>query len=302
MTTQEWGCVKGVGVVFGSEKIALNLEEFRLLRDLVYEHCGIFFHDDVRYMLERRLNSRLQELKISNFLEYYHLLRYSQNRRQELEDIIELLTTNETYFFREDYQLKAFADELLPALVKDLGKHRRMRIWSAGCSTGEEAYTIAMLIKETPALADWNVEIFANDISRRVLSVARKGVYGRASFRTTDQYYAKKYFHAIGERFQIDEKIRSMVSFGHLNLLDKEMLQLISSMDVIFCRNVLIYFDKPARIKVLGTFYEKLQPGGYLLLGHSESLVNLSSDFELMYLKNDIVYRRPKLRSEEERP
>jgi chemotaxis protein methyltransferase CheR len=281
-------------VVYIAEKIVMNQEEFRLLRDLVYEHCGIFFHDEVRYLLERRLNSRLQELKIANFLDYYHLLRYSQNRRQELEDIIELLTTNETYFFREDYQLKAFADELLPNLLKEHGKQKRMRIWSAGCSTGEEAYTIAMLIKETPALVGWNIEIFANDISRRVLSIARKGLYGRASFRTTDQYYLKKYFHQVGDRFQIDEKIRSMVSFGHLNLLDKEMLQLIGSMSVIFCRNVLIYFDKPARIKVLGTFYEKLHPGGYLLLGHSESLVNLSSDFELMYLKNDIVYRRPK--------
>ncbi len=274
-------------------RIPMSVEEFRLLKDLIYHYCGIFFQEDVQYLLERRLNSRIRELNIGTYSEYYRYLRYSPKRRQELEEIIELLTTNETYFFREEYQLRAFRDEILPELIRNNAGDKKLRIWSAGCSTGEEAYTVAMLVYESIKLKDWDVEIFANDISRKVIQKARKGQYSRSSFRSTRDDIIQKYFREQNNMFVIDERIRSMVSFGHLNLLDEEMLQLIGDVDLIFCRNVLIYFDKQARLRVLKMFYDKLKPHGYLLLGHSESLMNVSTDFELVHLKNDMVYRKP---------
>jgi len=271
----------------------MTAEEFRLLRDLVYEYCGIFFQNESQYLMERRLGNRLREHDLRTFGDYYRYLRYSSDRSKELEQIVELLTTNETYFFREDYQLKAFSDEILPQLTKRRAKHKRLRFWSAGCSTGEEAYTIGMLIREDPALVNWDIEIFANDISRKVIQTARRGVYGRSSFRVIDKYYLEKYFRPQGDGYAISDDVRSLVSFGQLNLLDDEMLELIGRVDVIFCRNVLIYFDKQARLRLTKTFYNKLADEGYLLLGHSESLMNVSTDFELVHLKNDMVYRKP---------
>ncbi|MFC1654904.1 CheR family methyltransferase [Myxococcota bacterium] len=279
-------------------KIGMTREEFRLLRDLVYEYCGIFFQDEVKYLLERRLNARLREHTLNSFNEYYRYLRYSPSRSRELEEIVELLTTNETYFFREEYQLKAFSDEILPEVVREHKGSKRLRIWSAGCSTGEEAYTIAILLRENPELSDWDVEIFANDISRKVIQRARKGEYGRSSFRSIGDAFHAKYFRPQGEHYVVTDELRSLVSFGQLNLLDDEMLQLIGKVDVIFCRNVLIYFDRPARLRVLSTFYDKLNERGYLLLGHSESLMNVSTDFELVHLKNDLVYRKPSVAGE----
>ncbi len=277
------------------DKITMSQEEFRLLRDLVYDYCGIFFQDDVAYMMERRLNARLRQLDICSFSEYYRCLRFSSKRRQELEEIIELLTTNETYFFREEYQLKAFSEEILPYIIEQRANanEKWLRIWSAGCSSGEEAYTIAMLLLEQDRLEDWNVEVFGNDISRKVLQTARKGVFGKSSFRTIDPYYRDKYFQPRGDKYRIDDRLRSITSFGQLNLLDDEMLQLVGKVDVIFCRNVLIYFDVSARKRVVKTFYSKLYEHGFLLLGHSESLMNITTDFELVYLKNDMVYRKP---------
>lgn len=276
------------------DKVPMSREEYRLLRDLVYDYCGIFFHEDVKYMLERRLNGRLREHGLDSFSEYYRYLRYSPKRAQELEEIVELLTTNETYFFREEYQLRAFSEEILPELIKQHADSRRLRIWSAGCSSGEEAYTVAILLREEPRLEGWDVEIFANDISRKVIQVARKGLFGKSSFRSTQEYFVRKYFRPQGKQYMVTDDIRSLVSFGQLNLLDDEMIQLIGSVDLIFCRNVLIYFDKKSRIRTLKTFYNKLNPGGYLLLGHSESLMNVSTDFELVHLKNDLVYRKPR--------
>lgn len=277
------------------QQLQMEEEEFRLLRDLIYEYCGIFFQDEVRYLFEKRLGDRLRQQGLASFTDYYRLLRYSPERGRELEQLVDLLTTNETYFFRESYQLKAFLEEIVPAVVERRAQQRRLRVWSAGCASGEEAYTIAMLLLECEAVRGWNLEIFANDISRRVIQAARRGVYGKSSFRAIDEYYWKKYFRQQGERWQVADEVRSLVSFGHLNLLDGEMLELIGAVDVIFCRNVLIYFDKSARARVVHTFYDKLEPGGYLLLGHSESLLNVSTDFELVHLKNDMVYRKPQV-------
>lgn len=283
-------------------KPKMSADEFRLISNLIYDYCGIFFHDDLMYLVERRLAPRITMHSLSSFYEYYRFLRYNLNRDKELEEVVELLTTNETYFFREEYQLKAFSEEILPDLIKRNSVTKRIRIWSAGCSTGEEAFSIGILIRENPRLDNWDVEIFANDISRRVIQSARRGVFGKSSFRAISPLYVKKYFSALGDRFMLDESVRALVSFGQLNLLDNEMLQLIGKVDVIFCRNVLIYFDSESKHKVVKTFFNKLEEGGYLLLGHSESLINITTDFELVHFRNDLVYRKPKSTSNGRNP
>jgi chemotaxis protein methyltransferase CheR len=273
-------------------------EEFRLLRDLIRRHCGVAFPDDGKFLVERRLLPRLEALRLRSFTDYYRYLRYSPDARAEMEEIVERITTNETYFFREAYQLDAFRYEILPAIAaaQDPRSPRggRLHVWSAGCSTGEEAYTIAILIRESGLFGGWDVRIFGSDVSRRVITAARRGVYGKSSFRATDERRLQKHFHPVdGGHYQVNEDIREMVHFGLLNLLEEEMLAVVGEMDVIFCRNVLIYFDVASRRRLVATFHRKLARGGYLLLGHTESLINLSTAFELVHLERDMVYRKP---------
>jgi chemotaxis protein methyltransferase CheR len=272
----------------------MSLEEFRLLRDLIYDYCGIYFQDDSRHLVQRRLLPRLDTLALPTFSDYYRYLRYDPSRRGELEEVVERVTTNETYFFREANQLAALSDEILPEIHSRRPRGRRLAIWSAGCATGEEAYTVAILVLESGLFGEWDVRIFGNDISRRVLQIARKGAYGRSSFRATEERYVRRYFRPAEGKFQLRDEVKSLVSFGHLNLLDEDMLAIVGDVDIILCRNVLIYFDQAARRRVVATFHRKLVKGGYLLLGHSESLLNLSTDYELVHLRRDMVYRRPR--------
>lgn len=274
----------------------LPRETFRLLRDTIYDYCGIFFEDDAAFLVQRRLLPRIEALALSDWDEYYRYLRTAgpEARRAELDEIVERVTTNETYFFREQYQLDAFRYEILPALFNANARGRRLVIWSAGCSSGEEAYTIAILIQESGLFGDWDVRIFGSDISRRVLSIARKGIYGRASFRTTDPRVMRRYFREVDGKHHVRDELRQQVSFGQINLMDEASSMLVmGEVDVIFCRNVLIYFDQASRRRVIDTLYRKLTKGGYLLLGHSESLITVTTAFQLVHLKNDMVYRKP---------
>ena len=268
--------------------------DFRLLRDLFHEHAGLCFRDELGYLMERRLAPRLKVHGLADFAAYHRFLRYDPQRRAELEAATELLTTNETYFFREPQQLKAFAAEILPALAAAKRASRRLRVWSAGCSSGEEVYTIAILLKESGLFEDWDVNVFGSDIARRVLQTARAGAYGTHAFRAAAAEVMQRWFRPQGDRWSVDDSIRRLVPFGHLNLLDPGMMSLVGRVDVIFCRNVMIYFDVPARRQVCRAFHEKLVDGGFLLLGHSESLLNVTADFELVHLKSDLVYRKPR--------
>ncbi len=267
-------------------------EEFRLLRDLVNDFCGIRFPDDMQFVMERKLKERLSRLEITDFGEYYHYLRYHPDARAELERAVDVLTTNETYLFREEYQLRAFQREVLPLLRRRGEKNQRLSIWSAGCSTGEEVYTIAILIRESGMFEGWDVRVIGNDISRRVLTTARRGSYGPSSFRSMPESY-KSYFLETAEGRTVRPDIRAMCSFAHLNLLDQARYSVIGTVDAIFCRNVLIYFDTASRRKVIEGFYERLAAGGFLFLGHSESLLNVSTAFELVHLSADLVYQKP---------
>ena len=280
---------------FPESDVIMSEEEFRLIRDIIYSHCGLFFDSDTKYLLEKRLSRRLQFYQLQNFKDYHYFLKYDRKKDQELSDLMDVLTTNETYFFREAFQLKALTDEILPELkaAKEQKGEKTLRIWSAGCSTGEEPYTIAMLIMEMGCFHGWRVEIVGTDISNRVLQYSRKAVYGKSSFRTTEDRYVRRFFQEQEDGFRVNDEVRELVTISHLNLFDQNRLALLGKMDVIFCRNVIIYFDQTAKKKVIDIFYRMLHEGGYLLLGHSESLMNISTAFTLRHLKNDMVYQKP---------
>ena len=270
-------------------------EDFRLIRDVIYAHCGLFFDHDSKYLLEKRLARRLALHQLGSYKDYYHFLKYNRKKDQELSDIMDVLTTNETYFFREMFQLKAFTDEILPELKKAKEKRgdRSLRIWSAGCSSGEEPYTIAMLLLEMGACKDWRVEIIGTDICHKVLQQARKALYGRSSFRTTDEQYVRRFFVEQDTSYRVADEVKELVTISHLNLFDQNRMALLGKMDVIFCRNVIIYFDQAAKKRVIESFHKSLDDDGFLLLGHSESLMNISTAFSLRHLKNDMVYQKP---------
>jgi chemotaxis protein methyltransferase CheR len=277
------------------QTIPLPDDVFRLLRDFIHGYCGIFFDDASKFLLERRLSRRLEQHRLKSFAEYYHFLRYDRKREEELTILVDNLTTNETYFFRESPQLRAFSEEILPELRERLADRKALRIWSAGCSTGEEPYTIAMLLFESGDWwRSWEVEILGSDINQRVLHTARKGVYKKSAHRVTSPEMLAKYFIEEDKGdYRVVDKVKELVSFSSLNLLDPLKAHLINNMDIIFCRNVIIYFDKEAKKKVIESFVNKLREGGYLLLGHSESLINISNAFVLRTLKNDMVYQKP---------
>ena len=269
-------------------------EEFRLLSELIHGYCGLSFDNHQKYLFEHRLAVRLETLGLSRYSDYYRYLKYAPDGPQELEEMADRLSNNETYFFREQRQLDSFMQDVLPSIIDDLASQRRLRVWSAGCSSGEEPYTLAMLLSDCAALEGWDIEIFGNDISRKVLKKARSARYSLTSFRTTPIELQQRFFHQVdANTYELIPAVRSMVSFGHINLLDEKSAAYILPADVIFCRNVLIYFDRPTRDRVLGLFYRKLKRGGYLLLGHSENLINVSTEFELVTLPNDLVYRKP---------
>lgn len=272
----------------------MNETEFRQLRDVVNGFCGIFFADDALVAVSRRLRDRLKILGLLNFQQYHAYLRHHPNGSSELEAAVELLTTNETYLFREAYQLKAFQSEVLPDLRdRALARgHKSLAVWSAGCSSGEEVYTLAILLLESKLFEGWELRVFGNDISRRVLQKARTAIYGESSFRAMPAEY-QRFFQDVPGGRQVHPRVRAICHFGHLNLMSHGHTAIVGRVDAVFCRNVLIYFDAVSRRKVLDTFYQRLVPGGYLMLGHSESLLNASTAFELVHTSSDLVYRRP---------
>lgn len=274
-------------------RMRMNDEEARLLQEIIHEYCGLSHGLDSTFFLERRLGPRLESLGLSSFREYYHYLRYDPSGDRELEDLVERITTHETYLFREEYQLDAFREEVLPELAQRHQRRKRLLVWSAGCSTGEEVYTIAILLREVGLFDGWLLRVVGSDISRQVVSHARRGSYGVNSFRTTESYFQTKYFREQEGTYLVRDDIRAMCSFGQLNLLSTERFDVLGRCDVIFCRNVLMYLSGEARHRIVEAFYDTLNPGGYLLLGHSESLLNVTTRFELVHLSKDLVYRRP---------
>jgi len=273
----------------------LSDAEFRMFADLLRKHCGLHFGPDARFLLEKRLARRLRALEMTSFAAYHYRIRSASPRDEEFANLIDELTTNETYFFRERSQMRALIGEIFQELQAARQGVRRtpISVWSAGCSSGEEPYSIVILAREAGLIPGKDLHVYASDISRRMLRKARQGVYREASFRETEAPLRRKYFVEKDGLWRVSDDVKKHVDFIHLNLFDRSKISLLGSMDVILCRNVIIYFNPEGKREVIQTFHDKLKPGGHLLLGHSESLINLSTSFELRHLTNDLVYRRP---------
>jgi chemotaxis protein methyltransferase CheR len=272
----------------------MNDAEFRMICELLRDHCGLHFSAESRYLVEKRVGNRLRELGVTSVAAYHYRLRNDHGVDPELAKLIDELTTNETYFLRERGQLRSLLEEIVP----EAQEARRAQgggpvsIWCAGCASGEEPYSIVALALEAGLAPGRDLRVYASDISRPALQKARKGVYREASFREVDAGFRAKYFAEKDGLWRIQDVVKQHVDFIHLNLFDRSRIALLGQMDVILCRNVIIYFDLESKRRVIQTFWEKLRPGGHLLLGHSESLIHLSSAFELRHLRHDMVYRR----------
>ena len=269
--------------------------EFRLFRDLFRSHCGLHFQPEARTLLERRLVGRMRALDVGSFAAYRWRLRAHPDAERELACIVDDLTVNESWFLRERGPLRALVEEIVPErlLGGDAAVQAPVNVWSVGCAGGEEPYSVVMLALEAGLQPGRDLRVYASDISRRALGRAREGLYRESALRECEPALRRKYFEEQGGLFRASEDLRRHVAFTHLNLLDRGRISLLPPLDAILCRNVMIYFDADTTRQVIATFEEKLRPGGHLLLGHSESLINTSSAFELRHLRNDLVYRRP---------
>jgi chemotaxis protein methyltransferase CheR len=272
---------------------ALDLPTFRRLRERITATSGILVLEDEnsRFLLERRLQHRLRFRGVVSFAEYEALIDDA-----EMESVLDTVAVHETYFFREKRQLTVFTDRLLPELT---GRRGPIRIWSAGCSTGEEAYTIAMLLAERGLLEHARSRLFATDLSRRVIEAGKRGVYGPGSFRTTEEELKQRYSEDAGWGMRVVcEPLRMAVEFGQSNLIEppkRREAQFSNGevFDVVFCRNVVMYFDEEAALKTLRLLWDALAPGGYLLVGHAESLLPPAAGFRAVQYGRELVHRKP---------
>ncbi len=276
-----------------STQFPYTQDDFKLLRDAIYNYSGIFISNDYQGIFMRRLERRLLALAMESFHEYYYYLKYNQQNNNEFQKLMDVITIKETYFFREVDQIKTLVNEVIPELRKEK-PHDTIKIWSAGCATGEEAYTIAMLcIEKGYHLGDARVEIFANDISQEAIQKAKQGVYKQTSFRTTDPAYMQRFFVRQDDgNHKIRDEVRDPLNFFCINLQERNRLTFLPMFDVIFCRNLIIYFDDASKRQVIETFYKKLYPKRYLFLGHSESLINFTHLFKLRHFQHSLVYQR----------
>jgi chemotaxis protein methyltransferase CheR len=289
--------------------IQLSESEMRLLQALVYQECGMYFDARRTHFLQDRLQRRLRECRMDSFYSYYRLL-ISASGRDELMCLLQNLTVNETSFFRNKAQIDLFHKQILEEIIrqKQHDQQPTIRIWSAGCSTGQEAYTIAMLVADalayhqlrTPPSGNiqwpkplvpppWKVEIPASDINYSVLRAGQEGLYNEHQMASVDYAYRLRYFDKVGERYAVKGTIKDIVHFDFHNLKTEFLPQ---KNDVIFCRNVMMYFDEAEQRRLIEKFYRCLNPGGYLLVGHAERLMGLTEKFTMVYRNSGTAYKR----------
>lgn len=266
---------------------------FKQLRDFIYERSGIFIPDNKKYFLENRLGRRVQEKNLKGYEDYLYILKYGSDKN-ELNIMFNLVTTNETFFFREPQQFDVFSGELFSRIVAENAKTGRkdIKIWSAACSTGEEPYTIAMILMEKADAVAIRKEIYGSDISDSVLNSAKTGVYGSYAVRNVPDTYLKKYFVNTNQQYSISPAVKSLIKFMKINLIDDKEVRAVRGVDVIFCRNVLIYFDDKAKQRAVANLYDSLRPNGYLFIGTSESLHNVTRAFRPIVINKVIVYQK----------
>lgn len=278
--------------------VELSSAEFSLFHDYLLERCGLHFEPRNAKLLQRGLVNRMGALKIASFREYYDYLVQHEERRGELNKLLQFLTVGETYFFRYHAHFEILREQVIRDIA-EVGRRegpRRLRFWSAGCSTGEEPYSLAIAVMEAlPDWRDWDIRILATDINRRSLRKARDGVYGYRALRVTPGEYQERYFEKVGTSFIVKEKVRSLVEFAQFNLqtpLFPGMDDPAGGFDAIFCRNVMIYFNIQTMREIVKKFTRSLVPGGYLFLGHSETLMQISSDYERLSRHGGFYYRK----------
>ena len=283
--------------------------ELRLLQALVYQECGMHFDERRAHFLQDRLQRRLRECQLDSFYSYYRLL-ISTEGKNELARLLENLTVNETSFFRNKAQLDLFHKYILDDLLRRKQAHRdySLRIWSAGCSTGQEPYTLAMLVADGLAYyylrnplpiempspkplipPPWKVEILASDISYSVLRAAQQGVYSEPQMSSVDFSYRLRYFDKIGERYAVKRALKEVIHFDFHNLKTEYLPQ---RNDVIFCRNVMMYFDEPEQKRLIDKFWRCLNPDGYMFVGHAESLLGLTEKFAMVHRNSGTAYQK----------
>lgn len=272
---------------------SINDEVFKQFRDFIYEKSGIFIPDNKKYFIENRLGRRVQEMNLKGYEDYLYHLKYNADLK-ELQRLFDLITTNETFFFREPQQFEVFRGDLLNTITSENTKsgRRDIKIWSAASSTGEEAYTVSIVLLEKPELSGFKKEIVASDISESVLSSARAGVYGSYAVRNISPAYLSKYFSGTDQQYAVSGAVKSMVKFSKINLIEEKDVRMMRGIDVVFCRNVLIYFDDKAKQRVVSHLYDALRPGGYLFIGTSESLHNLTRAFRPVVINKVIIYQK----------
>jgi len=259
----------------------MNVTDFELIAQLLKERSGLALNKEKAYLLESRLNPVARKWSFSGFDELAQAIRTKKDEAL-LIDVTEAMTTNESFFFRDQKPFDQFSSIVLPHLLEARAAKRSFRIWSAACSSGQEPYTLAMLLKEqAQVLAGWRVEIVATDLSNEILDKAKEGLYSQFEVqRGLPISLLVKYFSQVGDRWQIDDSLRSMVKFQKFNLLGDSSS--LGKFDVVFCRNVLIYFDPPTKSKVLESIAEMLPPDGFLYLGGAETVLGTSDRFKIM--------------------
>jgi len=293
----------GRGAVVKNDKVAdgtgpladfpISNDEFLKFRDLFYRKTGVQFLENKRYFVDRRVAERARAKGCDTFREYFMLLRFESGA--EFQELINILTVNETYFFRENYQLQCLVQSVLPEIAKTKRPGEAIRIWSLPCSTGEEPYSIAMTVLDSWPQADqFQIEIMASDIDTRVLAAAREGVYGERSLQNVNAEQRARYFRRIEAGSEIISELRESIDFFNLNVCDKAAMARFRNIDVVFCRNLLIYFDDVSRREAVESIFESLAEGGFVYLGHSESMSRMSSLFTPRRMSDCVVYQRPK--------
>ncbi len=263
------------------------------IRDLIYQVAGILQPDHRLEFLEKRCQKRMATSGAASLRDYYDLLTKSANRSVEMTELLNEITIGETFFFRNLPQIEALRKVILPAVIESKLRlpYSKVRVWSAGCSTGEEAYTLAILfMEEAGLLKNIKFEVIATDLNERSLEKARAGAYGDYATRNLSPYLRQKYFNPEGKLLVVKDTVKSAVQFSRINLLDDSRMTFMKNMDVIFCCNVMIYFDGAARKKVVQHFYNNLLPKSYLFLGHSESLFSINQQFSLVHFPSATAY------------
>lgn len=277
-----------------STKIAMTPPQFERLSKTIYERSGIHFPETKKYILESRLSHRLKELEMEDFDQYIAYLTMGPYQMDEFQEMFNRITINETSFFRNDAQLSVFENQILPNLLEARSGTKKLRIWSAACSTGEEPFTIAMQLDRSLGvrLNDWHIEILGTDISEKALAVAQSSVYNNYAVRSTSPLIKSRYFKEEGREFRLNDSIRSMVNFECHNLKDRIAAKRHGVWDVIFCRNVLIYFDDAMKKNVVSMFSNQIAKDGTLFIGHSERIKDLTTDFQQLNIPQGFCYQK----------